>query len=570
MQLRHVSLALAFLLALPAASGAWAVKGAYEPDTVYDLAGMMQLEPDVDTRNPRAVVYLNGFAGTGATFSTSLNPNVASLASNVAGAPFLPVAMFGIWRDCNGDGYVGHGDQGLLEYRAELLEDARVCPPVPDPASPAWRAHNDGRWVVELMPIGYDDITTEIDENPLNVNDTTARVWADWGLPGDPPGLACATHPAPYGTFRSTGGLLRWLDCFAGFRATRAATTAADAAGAPELGFSDAEPDRPDESASPLNRPNPWGAEGDRAAVVVFDCADREEVVLSDPTDPGDGTGRLHTVSVPGTPLALTLTDSRGRLYDETVSMPTLAVDPEGSAAGTVNETQAGADDCDRGDQDETVDVDGRRAGSDAGAPYALEGPNEPVSPYAPRSRTDFAFTFEEGARGTGVLAGALGARTRDDGGLGLTSVTGLWVATSSAVAGRNAYVGRQDLEAERVSHLTYYAAMDPGLAEDLALTLPLGLGTNVYGVDACGLACDPSLWWRGPGGEDVTPRDARLGVDEENPTVPSASDATRIGVRVGQRYQMRDVDCYDASFSAARASGLQWGALTSTACARP
>lgn len=562
MDTRAVSLTLVVLLLVsPSASAAWAIKGAWEPDTRWDLDGRMRLEPDRDARTGIRHVYFNGFNGAGTMLTTSLNPNLATLGTSVQPAPFLPAAMFGLWKDCNGDGYVGLGDQGLLEYRAELLFDATYCPPTPPSSAPEWTVHNDGVWVVELVPIGYDDITTAEDENPLNLNDTTARVWADWGLPSDPAPSSCATAPAPRGAFRSTGGLIRYLDCFTANRGAGAITTAAETAGAPELGFGDAPPSRPDESASPLNQRNPWGAESDASLVRAFDCGEPSEIALSDPTDPGNGQGALAPVS-----------DDEGVVARQNVYSPRPGADPAGTPAGTVNETQAGATDCDRGDADEAVDLDGRRAGSDGDLPYALEGPNEPVPEDAPRARTDFVFAFEEGRRDASA-GGLLGARVRDDGGLGATSLTGLWASVGAPVAGRDAYVTRRDVGPERVTHVTYYAYVDPGLANDEGLVLPARNDVLSYAEDGCAsgrVECDPAAWWRGGDGEDITPRDSRLGIDASNPTVPSADAATRIGVRVGQPYQMRDVDCIDTSATGLREAGVHWGALTQTACDRP
>lgn len=561
MDTRAVSLTLVVLLAAPSAAAGWAIKGAWEPDTRWDVDGRMRLEPDRDARTGVRNVYFNGFNGAGTMLTTSLNPNVATLGTSVQAAPFLPIAMFGLWKDCNGDGYVGLGDQGLVEYRAELLFDATYCPPTPSSSAPAWTTHNDGVWVVELIPIGYDDITTAEDENPLNLNDTAARVWADWGLPSDPAPSSCATAPAPRGTFRSTGGLLRYLDCFTANRIADALTTAAQTAGVPELGFGDAPPGHPDESASPLNQRNPWGSEADAPLVRAFDCGQPSEIVLSDPTDPGNGQGALQLVA-----------DEDGVIARQNVYAPNPAVQPEGSPAGTVNETQAGATDCDRSDADEAVDLDGRRAGSDGDLPYALEGPSEPVPADAPRARTDFAFAFEEGKRNASA-GGLLGARSRDDGGVGTTSLTGLWVSVGTPVAGRDAYVTRRDVGPEPVTYVTYYAFVDPGLASDANLVLPSQNQVAFYAEDGCEsgrVACDPAAWWRGAQGEDITPRDSRLGIDATNPTVPSADPATRIGVRVGQHYHMRDVDCVDASATGPREAGVHWGALTGTACLRP
>lgn len=530
----------------------------------------MTLAPDTDPNEGVLVAYFNGFGAVGGAAATGLNPNVATLGSAFATAPFHPVALFGIWKDCNRDGFVGLGDNGAMEYSARLLSDASVCVASQPPASHPWLVHNDGAWVVEFVPIGYDDITTPEDEDPLTFNDTTARVWADWGLPGSAAEAVCVTVPTPYGTFRSTGGLLRWLDCFTGFRVADAGNTVARTAGDESLGFQD--PERPDQSSSPLNQPNPWGRESDASMARLTDCTLLTEFVLLDPTG-----GRLHTLaSVPignGQRLFVNGTDDDGRIIVQNVFAPSPAIDPAGSPAGTVNETEAELTDCDRRDPDEVVDADGRRTGSDGDLPYALEGGGDPVSGRAPRTRTDFAFTFEEGSRGSGAAALALGVRGRDDLGLGTTAVTGLWVATGASTT-HDPFVTRSAIGAEPVTYITYYARMNSTIVATAPIRMPSGAAQGTYGGEGCPegrFECDPALWWRNSAGADVVPRDSRLGVDRDDPTVPDANDpVTAIGVRIGARYQMRDTDCIDTSFAPARDSGVHWGVVTGSACERP
>ncbi|HVM45676.1 MAG TPA: hypothetical protein VM582_07045, partial [Candidatus Thermoplasmatota archaeon] len=144
------------------------MKGAYEPDTIYDLAGWNVLHPDTSSG---ISLYLNGFGAPGGPLLTTVNPNVAAVRSSFGPAPYLPVALFGIWRDCNRDGYVGTAEHGLLEYRSTLLLDDAVCPRGTPPPDQPWRVFNDGEWVLEYIPVGYDDVTTAADSNPYNVND---------------------------------------------------------------------------------------------------------------------------------------------------------------------------------------------------------------------------------------------------------------------------------------------------------------------------------------------------------------------------------------------------------------
>lgn len=570
-----VTLAVALLLA-PSAFAAWSVKGAWEPDTVHDVfSPWSTLQPNT---GDDIVVYFNGFSAAGGPLATTANPNLVAIGSSYHAAPFLPVAMLGIWKDCNADGYVGMGDNGLLEYRADLLLDDDICPPTDVVPGEAWRSHNAAGWVIEFMPIGYDDVRTGEDENPYNLNDTTARVWADWGLPGDAPRPSCSTVPAPYGTFRSTGGLLRYADCFASYRGTQAVTQAAAAAGRPTLGFGDAPPDRPDQSQSELNVPNPWGDASDASLVTVYDCSRRTDVEVGDPTDPGDGSGELHTLAVIPVPMVgdvyLNATDREGRILNATVAEIEPTTPTGGSPGGTVNETEALVD-CDRDDADQIVNDDGEPGGSDGDLPYTLEGAVEPVSPYVPRTRTDHVLTFEEGLRGSSAPSLVFGSASRDDAGLGAWAVTGFWVGAGADTYGVNPVLSRSSLGAEPVTLITYYAWIHPALRLSVPLVMPNGPGFGSYAEDGCSRSpptaeCDRERWWRDGSGADVTPRDARLGSSGGSSTTPDGSDASRIGVRIGQPFSFQDIDCIDSSTTAAREGGLHWGRLSGTRCERP
>lgn len=577
MDARTVSATLVVvLLFAPTAFAAWSVKGAWEPDTPYDVATpWMETGP---TSSHQRLVYFNGFGALGGAVATTLNPNLATVAGSVHPLPFTPVVMMGVWKDCNQDGFVGLGDNGLLEYRADLLLNDEFCPPMTPPPGQQWRSHHHDGWVVELIPIGYDDTRTAEDENPYNINDTRARVWADWGLPGDPPRLACPTFPAPYGTFRSTGGLLRHADCFTGHQVVASVSAATAAAGQPGLGFGDVPAHRPDQSASPLNVPNPWGQASDDSMATVFDCSRQTEYAVQDPTDPGDGSGALHTlavVPVPGAdPLYLNATDRWGRVVNASVAEVDLELQPDGSLAGSVNETQA-ATDCDREDPDEIVDLNGKREGSDADLPYALEGNTEPISPLAPRARTDHVLSFEEGLRGTGLASLLLGPMSRDDAGAGTYTVTGFWVGIPTSSVSGNPFLSRTSLGAEPVTNVTYYGYISPSLERDAGITWRSLSSHGIYGLEGCDrptatFECDSELWWRDAAGQDVTPRDARLGSAPGSSTTPAEDDSTRIGVRVGQPFYFRDIDCYDMSIGAARVGGVHWGRLSGTRCVRP
>lgn len=95
-------------------------------------------------------------------------------------------------------------------------------------------------------------------------------------------------------------------------------------------------------------------------------------------------------------------------------------------------------------------------------------------------------------------------------------------------------------------------------------LSLPRS-DSAVYGAQVCtggigdwaspvgGWACNPREWWP----EKSEPR-------------WDAFDGATIGSRVGDFYNLIDVDCYDASVGGARERDVSYGALTESSCARP
>jgi hypothetical protein len=104
------------------------------------------------------------------------------------------------------------------------------------------------------------------------------------------------------------------------------------------------------------------------------------------------------------------------------------------------------------------------------------------------------------------------------------------------------------------VGYITFYALVSPGAVTAYGLQLPGMTGT--YGAEACGStrtgvlhnwSCDPTTWWRDPTGKDISPRDSRtLGPGPDGRGV-------LIDTRIGDTYNMRDVDCYDQTVQALR-----------------
>ena len=552
---RFTTILLAAALALPVAA-AWAGKGQVEPDTTLDRQGG-QMWPDADVtpgaRGSR--VYFNAFTvqngGYGAHGLTT-NPNLATLETQRQGWPGQVAAMLGVWKDCNRDGYVGWGDNGLFEYRVELLRgDASVCPAVDPGPVPSGAAshdyvttHNDGQWVHELIPLGPDVRPAHLpDVNPYDLNDNDARVWADWGRPGDaPPATRCHVVFVPAGTYSTTGGMLAYVDCLDDHLVTDLWNALVAGAGGDDLGlgqlsFKDAPRDQ-GSSDSTLNRPNPWGRPGDASHAEAFDCAQPQ----------------VARAKVPGT------------AHEVGASRPSTspAVRPDGSVAGTLNATATALDDCDRGDNR------GEWEHQPSALPYGLEDPGIRNSA-GPRDASDFPMSYSEGQRPAGLLTPAqLGRSTPKDQGTRAYDSEGMWLSGTRVVEDRNPYASRASAREGAfapVQYVTAYAYVGPAAVSKYGLVLNPTGQSGAYGSEACGgvtgagapprggWRCDPAEWSRA-----CAQAYTCLG------SIAGRADVD-ISVQVGHPYQLRDVDCYDGSAGVLREQGVSWGLLSGTRC---
>jgi hypothetical protein len=571
MHLRLAAILLAASLAIPLVNAVpWGAKGQYEPDTSFDRTNTYMWQTadtarlptnTVGVTDPNRVghhVYFNAFTEQNTAYSLhgySDNPNFATVQSSRGNWPGTLGALLGVWKDCNHDNYVGFGDNALFEYRAELLvktdgtPDWTVCPVVALGAVPGGAnshnfvtVHNDGSWVREFIPLGPDAARSDlIDSNPFDLNDNGARVWADWKNPGEAPyETRCSVVFGPEDSYHSTGAILSMVDCVDGFFIVEtfdAVTNAthADTLGLGRISFTD-HPHDPEHSASILNKPNPWGTQNQASYATVWDC--------SQPQVPGTHQQPTNTIGV-------------GVSHPSTTPNPNLA----GTPAGTANETATGLDDCNKNDNQQGTTTTEWEA-SVANAPYANE--KDGVSNYVLiKDQSDFPMSYSEGQRILGATLAPLGRQMATDSARAYDS-EGLWTSDTRIAEDRNPYVNRDQAENRTlapVQNMTSYAYVSPGAVTKYALLLnPSGqLGT--YGAEVCGASlgdvggwrCDGTRWY--PNGCLYSCSGLIDGA-----TVP-------VMVRVGQPYQLRDVDCYDQSIGALRGAGISWGTLTGTSC---
>ena len=577
--LRRAIVPVIALLLVPAGSAEWRAAGGLEPDTVYDMQGGMMFEDgDAGTDDAIRQVHFQAFV---AAPETSFNPNVALVGSSVVPAPALHHrALLGVWKDCNGDGYIGNAESALMDYSsALLLFDTATCPAVLGATFPV---HNDGAFVSELLAIGMvDPCEYELEvsvreacgvtayapnERVIYVNDTF--VWGDLGAPGSVPKTECILAPLPSGTTSGTGAVLAWSDCQSR-RGVARTVNEVDEDGSLGLRFEDTS--RPQDSSSPLNQRfpvTPFGHAGEpgllqkdtsESSARTWDC----NAASTDVNDPDgyreiaitDPTGRLHAERFPLV-IPYTLTGIGFEDEDRDPSTPGVfrqaLTDEEGTYARLpsldprLNDPTASwwvaleaAIDGPAGDCDPATDS----AIAPAYFGGSIESDATPILE-ARKDRTSLTFKFYDGHRGFGPeLDPYTGPTTPSDGGTMVLDHGGtvrggdgpLWSALSQSEQDPQ-LVDREDLGFSGPLYFTYYVHL--GLAAR-AFTLPND-DAHTYGSDNCGEAdsglhkgwiCDPALWWRDANG---------------NSNVPTFAQGARLGRVPGDTYHMRDVDCYD------------------------
>lgn len=572
MRIAPVLLAALMLLA-SGASASWKAVGGMEPSTRWDRDGpLMYADPDVAPLG--AHLYFQAFQSVE---QLTFNPNVAAADGRVLwpGAAHHR-ALLGAWKDCNGDGYVGHAESALQDYPSTLLSNTDACRP--------GGMFNDGRWVSEMIGVGMVDPCeyprSDGTRSPLcetipafHANERVSyangtMVWGDLGEPGSVPTAECPSAPLPPGTTSGTGGLLQYLDCQDG-RRVATSVNALDPDGSRGLRFEDA--DHPERSSSSLNIPFPvtlfGGPQGPglleagsgSSAARAWDCDHPRETSVDDPTGGGlssvvlrDPTGNALTGRQPPAPVVGSVTlfeDHDGnantpgqRRVDlaeggSYLWVPAPALEPHDPMRSWWDAAEDAADGP-RGDCDPKTMSPLRPA-----APGPIVEGGAPPIDEARKDRTSLAFTFYDGHRGINeridFLFGptapsdlGLLVRRHDRGGAGP-----MWSADAPTLQ-EPQLVTRGSLDPTGRVHWTYYAKIgSDALAR--GLRAPGGTTTLVYGKETCqggteertGWVCDPTRWWLDALGRDVRPRYL-----EGAPYAPVPGD----------RYHMRDVDCYD------------------------
>jgi hypothetical protein len=530
---RIAASALVLLLVMPTAMATWRALGSWEPDTELDRTGPWMFQ-DANEEFGVNKVYFNV---VGATYPLAANPNSALEGSRVNPPNRLFQAFYGVWVDCNQDGYIGMVDTAVLEYRVELAPN-HVCG-----ADEKTNMHNQQGWVSELRWIGNpgnnndgsdpDDLPDSRDVRVIL--DWNADIWGDAGLPGD----AITVTPTCSLFYHRTGQVANYLDC----RATLETGQGTDAAGA-ALGFAaDGEGQVDYDQPHALNV-GTFGEEEDAPMVSAWDCSAGPQGVQT-----GMGANQHLTQETPlagGYSLyAIQYTDEDGELNvsayrsyningseernnfatrDVTYHAPAVGTDTTGSAAAAYNHTYEGA----AGDCDTTND--------DTGSLYENESP--PVDVRIPSKRSvgyEFSFYEEQrsgaGKRGEpfdrGVYVGV-----RD--GLGVVFSGSSWQGSTFAPT-TTPPLAKTDLSADGARYYTFYANVTASTVSSYGLVLPAGGATGTYGAEWCfgattgvvrGFNCDPDQWYINPDGSRI--------------------DGREFAVFAGHEYNLRDVDCYD------------------------
>ncbi|MEA3201265.1 MAG: hypothetical protein QOE90_2693 [Thermoplasmata archaeon] len=566
---------LALVLAAPLGA-AWTFHGDTEPSTQRDREdGLMWTSTAGADANLHVFFDVVAEAAT-----TGQNPNDAALGTRVADPTPSYTAYLGVWRDCNRDGYLGAAQGALLEYTPN---DAQVAGAPVDyaicPVGSLWN-HDGGTnnptlglggsagLVTELLWIGPAAWSQRPDEDtyriPHMIDDPTARVWGDVGLPGDPPARACPVWPLPRGTTSSTGGALGDVAC-EDTTDTVAALPIPDLH-APVSLFGDPSAGRTGLLQRGSGHP----------AASLWDCADPRgtpvrdpgvfPITFADPEPAQDHYLLAGSKGVEGVAYVTVFSDDPNggppRFYenadDANGNLATLpAVAPSSDASGSLydaaQDAELGAlDRCDP--QHDVAPAAGLGPGPLLGKAPLPEDDVAGTDATRGRRQSDITFDFQQmrvsnqeggaltdgnlGAPALGDLLGH-GMNTQDFGLAALRDINGNgpgWHSLDAGLAGPRA-LNRGQLALGAPAYVTFYARvgagglLTPGNAGtygDAACEGAIGPGAGVVG----GWDCDPADWWSPAAGASANPTNRFSGA--------------ALGVPVGTDYELRDVDCVD------------------------
>lgn len=558
-----ITILAAALLTAPGALGSWKSLGGYEPDTVHDeTGGRMWLDSNEDTVRK---VYLNVVPSNP---DTAVNPNVAALGSRIQPVGKMGFeAFYGVWVDCNRDGYIGHAETAMFEYRNEILIDQSLCPLGTEHNARDVNAVSSG-WVSELRwispPSGVDRDGDAIPDgrDGRSFHDIGARIWGDYGIPGDtmggercvpiePVNATATFRGAPRGTYQSTGAFLDYADCYTSHKGF--STLAPTLAGA-GFGF-DAEHTEKrsfNQEGHPLNQPTLGRSDYNQTIVSAYDCSGRRERIQTGVSDAKtedrdlalgyrspyveftNGQGELSVELHWNRSLGATDRNSSIREVEPAYRIPRAGtVDTDGSVAGTYAHTTRGAStECDPGDK--------------GGDIYSYNEGDVVPELAAGKNRVTVRFGFYEeqrsgkGQRGNpfegGVYPGMRGA------GVLFSGSRWYWEADTSDPPVLPQLIRSDDMGVQGGAYWTFYANMSASLITTKGLSLPQTTPGS-YGDDWCegvrsgavrGFVCEPDKWYRGADGSLARDSTGR----------PLADYYPKIG----HAYYLRDVDCFDGS----------------------
>jgi hypothetical protein len=576
-----VALGVALLTLLPSGVATWASYGGQEPDNHYDaLDSYMFTAPPGEATNQ---VYFNVIIQQSPNGIVAGNSGMLGSRLEGEGNVYY-TAILGAWADCNGDGFIGLVDGAQQEYRAEESTlsghpiNTLLCPDLADDAGGA--IHNGGGWITELLPIApMADTDMDNATNHRYIPDLKAKIWGDFTepvTPSTPPGTEGCVDASVIPVFGAgatgtTGGMLRQVDCDlslygASVHQLYVRVTNADTTGT--FGNNVNDPTPLYQPGGPLDVTT-FGSDDSSKSFVSGeqDCSNDELLVDAGAADP-----TFQTINS-ADPLETGIFDQSFEGFG--VRNPgSPHANPQGTIAGTLNETiEEVADDCDTSndsghDYYGTYPIEGASNGGQAAAgkvdaqmnfawgSFTGANPRFGCNPTSAWDAVSLAWEFIIGdapddpipgdpAIIPAALCGAPGnggtsfphyLRTiqgDDDWG---ASTNWLGVLPNQGRVTRGSGANTQLApDAFPADWATFYATVSAA-----GVSLPHS-GDGTYGLEFCtagiehnalpmnGWDCDPDHWNLDPSTGKPFDNKASLGT-------------------VGDKYQLRDVECYDGT----------------------